>query len=285
MITTILAPAQGVAYVGSNNGVVSVSTGGTVSGTNGYFVTWLFNDKANGNVYACTGGSLVPYFAVGTDITGGTLNAGAAVPSGVIVGAANSINSSMIFLGGTNIAALMNNGTVAATATVPAGFVITDMSFDTIYSQLLVTAVGIGTLSSTVMAVLAGGESLLVSGTMQVTISSATTLNSTVIYQYGLLGTALTLVGTIVVNSSSSSSQALTSDETVTRQNLYTLQFADGTTLYNATISDVQVSQTGVVVTFTSGQTTAGLTFVGAADTTQLSLWSVVQTGMSSYGT
>lgn len=87
-------------------------------------------------------------------------------------------------------------------------------------------------------------------------------------------------LGTIVVSTVSVTS-ARTLDDSVTRQNLYNLTFADGTVLYDCVVSNVQIQQNGVVVTFKSNASTVSVEFVGPPDTTQLSLWNVVATPTS----
>ena len=97
----------------------------------------------------------------------------------------------------------------------------------------------------------------------------------------GRFSTSVSLNGSkpsILISTISAGAGARTTDVLVARQNLYTIKFADGTVLYNCIVTNVQVSQGGVNVTFSSGQTSATATFAGPPDPTQLNLWNIVQT-------
>jgi hypothetical protein len=241
-ITTILAPAPGVAYVGTPSGVVRVG-GGTIDGTSGYHAYRMFYDSTSNLVYICAGTSGVVSFLLGATSTSGTLTVSYAVPEGVFIGCALQDGSGGIVLGGT-VSIATYTTQVISTVTVGSGTVICDMVYDTAYSQLAVLA----------------------------PVSSA---NST--YVMFLNPTALGTPIRTAVFSGVADQRMRVIDTVISRQNLYTLQFADGTTLYNCIVATVQVTQMGTTVTFTSGQVSAGA-FAGPTDPTQLSLWNVVTT-------
>lgn len=245
-VNTLLS-ASGYLYIGTSAGAV-VLGGGTITGTATYNVAGMFYDSTDNKVYCCTGGSLVPWFVVGSNTTGGTVNVGTSVVGGVTLGAATADGSGMVLFAGTHNAIMYSGGTVYATIT-PSGYTITDITFDTAYSQALLTVTNI----SVPISVRVWQYQVVDTGSVSVTLTG--TITVALVHDLG----------------------ARTVDSVVSRQNLYRLNFADGTSLYNAIVSNVQIGQTGVTVTFNSAQTSLGA-FAGPPDTTQLQVWNVLQT-------
>lgn len=245
-VTTILAPLPGVVLAGTPNGVVLVSSGLVIDGTSGYAVTRMFYDSTSNYVYVCAGTTTVPYFQAGKTSTVGTFNVGAAaVPEGVRMGCALQDGGGGVVFGGTVSIAYGVGGIIASTVAVGSGTVLADMVYDTAYLHLIVAAAVSGAHTTNFISL------------------NPTSLGSAPQQTYAAGPNADPNVRII--------------NPVISRQNLYTIQFADGTTLYNCIITNSQVTQSGTTITFESGQTSPGA-FAGPTDTTQLSVWNVVQT-------
>lgn len=241
-INTIIAPSAGVAYVGTSGGVVNVSTGATITGTSGN-VPWLFADSVSGLVYVCTGSTLLPFFPVGGGSTTGTFS----VQFNTTLGCASNDGTNRIFLSDSRQYEMMQYGSNLAWATLsPVTVTATDMTYDVSTKQLVAT---------------------LYDSNLPVAVS----------LRMFNVGTNTVTFGTNCSVCAGTGTTARTVNAFITRQNLYNLQFQDGTFLYNAIIATVQVAQAGVTVTF-QGSATIPTAFVGPTDVTQLVLWNVVST-------
>jgi hypothetical protein len=281
-INTIASQGIGQWVVGTSSGAV-VSVIGTIAGTTAYNVTGLIVDAPANWLYACTGGSLIPYWFMTNTGVLGTVNVGTFVPGGVLMGAA-IIGGNGLLLAGTNTVAFVQQytingalpgGTVLQTLTLPAGWKIQDVDWDADYSIAAVTACGTqGTWIFEYSASITGtvqltGGPIYAPGRYPVFIGTQNVFAVQNFYQWTIAPYATIHVSTVAATF------AQGSEVSITRQNLYTLNFADGTTLYNCIVQDVQVSQTGVQVTFKSGETVT-TSFVASADDTQLALFNVV---------
>lgn len=140
-VNTVASGTYGVCYTGTSSGVVNPATGATITGTGTYNVGWLTVDEVGGNVYAIAGGLSVPYFAIGGSSVLGTFAVPNLLgPGGALYGAVDSLLGVLLFAGTNAVVGVGGGATYIAT--IPAGFTITDLTWDSAYNEILVTAVG-----------------------------------------------------------------------------------------------------------------------------------------------